>query len=97
VLSFLGGSGLSVGTYLTGKMLHAGLSALFVGVLARVFPLAEPMSSYLAEQVDSIAAMDFGTALTVSTVCAWGVWLAFFALAALCLKKCSGKAAKHRV
>ena len=97
VLSFLGGSGLSVGTYLTGKMLHAGLSAVFVNFLARVFPLEEQVSAYLAEQVESIASMDFTTALTVSTVCAWGVWLAFFALAVLCLKKCSGKAAKHRV
>ena len=93
VLSFLGGSGLSVGTYLTGKMLHAGLSAVFVNFLARVFPLEEQVSAYLAEQVESIASMDFTTALTVSTVCAWGVWLAFFALAVLCLKKCSGKAA----
>ena len=93
VLSFLGGSGLSVGTYLTGKTLHAGLSAVFVNFLARVFPLEEQVSAYLAEQVESIASMDFTTALTVSTVCAWGVWLAFFALAALCLKKCSGKVA----
>ena len=93
VLSFLGGSGLSVGTYLTGKTLHAGLSAVFVNFLARVFPLEEQVSAYLAEQVESIASMDFTTALTVSTVCAWGVWLAFFALAVLCLKKCSGKAA----
>ena len=93
VLSFLGGSGLSVGTYLTGKMLHAGLSAVFVNFLARVFPLEEQVSAYLAEQVESIASMDFTTALTVSTVCAWGVWLAFFALAVLCLKKCSGKVA----
>lgn len=97
VLSFLGGSGLSVGTYLTGKMLHGGLSALFVGILVRVFPLEGQVSAYLAEQVEGIASMDFTTALTVSTVCAWGVWLAFFVLAALCLKKCSGKAAKHRV
>ena len=97
VLSFLGDSGLSVGAYLTGKLLHAGLSALFVGALTRVFPLEEQVGAYLAEQVESIAAIDFGTALTVSTVCAWGVWLAFFVLAALCLKKCSGKVTKHRV
>ena len=97
VLSFLGDSRLSAGTYLTGKMLHGGLSALFVGVLARFFPLEEQVSAYLAEQVESIASMDFGTALTVSTVCAWIVWLAFFTLAAYCLKKCSGKRLKHRV
>ena len=97
VLSFLGDSGLSVGTYLTGKVLHAGLSTLFTGALARVFPLEEQVSTYLAEQVEGIASIDFSTALTVSTVCAWGVWLTFFVLAALCLKKCSGKVVKHRV
>ena len=97
VLSFLGDSRLAVGTYLTGKMLHAGLSALFVCFLVRVVPLEEQVSAYLTEQVDGIAAMDFSAALTLSTVCAWLVWLAFFALAAVCLKKCSGKRLKHRV
>ena len=97
VLSFLGDSGLSVGAYLTGKMLHGGLSALFVGVIARVFPLEGQVGAYLVERVDDIASMDFGMALTVSALCAWGVWLAFFVLAVLCLKKCSGKVAKHRV
>lgn len=97
VLSFLGESRLAVGTYLTGKLLHAGLSALFVGALVRIIPLEEQVSVYLTEQVESIAAMDFGTALTVSAVCAWGVWLTFFVFAAICLKKCSGKRLKHRV
>ena len=97
VLSFLGESGLSVGAYLTGKLLHGGLSALFTGILVHIFPLKEQVSVYLTEQVESMAAMDFTSALTVSAVCAWTVWLIFFALAALCVKKCSGKAAKHRV
>ena len=39
VLSFLGGSGLSAGTYLAGKLLHGGLSALFTAALVRLFPL----------------------------------------------------------
>ena len=38
VLSFLGGSGLSAGTYLAGKLLHGGLSALFTAALVRLFP-----------------------------------------------------------
>ena len=97
VLSFLGDSGLSVGTYLLGKMLHGGLSVLFVGALVGLLGLEEPTSAYLAEQVESIASMDFTSALTVSTVCAWTVWLVFFVLAALCVKKCSGKRLKHRV
>lgn len=44
VLSFIGGSGLSVGTYLVGKLLHGGLSALFIAVLVRLFPLEAPVS-----------------------------------------------------
>lgn len=94
VLSFLGDSGLSVRTYLVGKMLHGGLSALFVGALARVFPLETQVSAYLAEQVEGIAALDFATALTVSTVCAWVVGLLFFAVAARAVGKTSGKRRK---
>ena len=39
VLAFLGDSGLSLRTYLTGKLLHGGLSALFTALLVRRFPL----------------------------------------------------------
>ena len=54
VLAFLGDSGLSLRTYLTGKLLHGGLSALFTALLVRRFPLEAPVSSYLAEQVEGI-------------------------------------------
>ena len=97
VLSFLGGSGLSVRTYLIGKMLHGGLSALFVGALVRLFPLKAEVAVYLAEQVEGIASLDFSTALTVSTVAAWVVWLAFFAVAARSVRKTSGKMRRHVV
>lgn len=91
VLSFIGGSGLSVGTYLVGKLLHGGLSALFVAGLTRLIPLEAPVSAYLAEQVDGIAALDFHTALTISTVCAWVVFLFFLLVAAAALQKGVGK------
>ena len=91
VLSFIGGSGLSVKTYILGKLLHGGLSALFVGALARLFPLQAPVGAYLAEQVEGIAAIDFSTALTISTATGVVLWLAFFALAALAVRKTSGK------
>ena len=81
VLSFLGDSGLSARTYLIGKLLHGGFSAALVWLLTRLFPLSEPVSSYLAQQVESIAGMDFSSALAVSTVSAWVVWLGFFAVA----------------
>lgn len=94
VLSFLGGSGLSARTYILGKMLHGGLSALFVGLLTRPFPLEAPVSSYLADQVESLSALDFSTALTISTVCAWVLWLLFFTAALAAVRKTSRKRRK---
>lgn len=91
VLSFIGGSGLSVRTYILGKFLHGGLSALFVGLLARVFPLEAPVGAYLAEQVEGIAGIDFSTALTISTVAAWALWLGFFLVAVTAVRKTSRK------
>lgn len=81
VLSFIGGSGLSVRTYIVGKSLHGALSAAFIAVLFRVLPFELPAAEYLAEQVASLAALDFHTALTISTVAAWVVWLLFFGAA----------------
>ena len=58
-------SGLSVRTYLLGKLLHGGFSAALVWGLTRLFPLAEPVSAYLAEQVETLSELDFSTALTI--------------------------------
>lgn len=94
VLSFIGGSGLSVRTYILGKSIHGALSALFVGLLAWFFPLKAPVSSYLADQVESISSLDFSTALTISTVAAWVLWLLFFAAALAAVRKTSRKRRK---
>ncbi|MEG2096847.1 MAG: sporulation protein, partial [Pseudoflavonifractor sp.] len=83
VLSFLGGSGLSVGTYLTGKLLHGGLSAVFTALLVRGLHLGAPAGAYLVQQVEGLAALDFHTALRFSVVAAWTCWLLFFLIAAL--------------
>ena len=91
VLSFLGGSGLSVKTYIGGKLLHGGLSALFIGLLLRFFPLEEPVAAYLAEQVEGIAGVDFSSALTISLAAAWIMWLLFFLSAAAAVGKTSRK------
>ena len=96
VLSFLGGSGLSVRTYIAGKFLHGGLAALFTALLVRLFPLKEPVAAYLAEQVEGIAGIDFSTALTISTTAAWVIWLLFFGAAAAAVRKTSRKR-KHAV
>lgn len=87
VLAFLGDSGLSMRTYLVGKLLHGGLSALLISVLVRCFPLSVPVSTCLAEQVESLAGLDFQRALVISASAAWWVWLAFVALAVWAVKR----------
>ena len=91
VLAFLGDSGLSMRTYLVGKLLHGGLSAALLGLLVPLLPLEAPVSAYLAEQTETLAALDFQQALTISTAAAWGTWLLLFALALRVVKKSSGK------
>ena len=56
-----------------------------------------PVSSYLAEQVEGIASLDFQRDITISTSAAWGVWLLFVALAVYMVKKSSGKPRPKRV
>ena len=71
-----------------GKLLHGGLSALFVAALFGLFSFEAPAAAYLADQVASIAGLDFRTALVISTVSAWVVWLLFFAAAAAAIRRC---------
>lgn len=97
VLAFLGDSGLSVRTYIAGKLLHGGLSALFARLLFRLIPLNAPASFYLAEQTEAIAQLDFQKALTLSATVAWGMWLAFLALTAWAVQKNSGKRRRNVV
>ena len=82
VLSFVGDSGLSVGPYLGGKLLHGAFSAVFILLLTRLFPLEQPVSSYLSQQVETLAALDFHRCIAISAVTAFVVWLAFLALSA---------------
>jgi hypothetical protein len=69
VLSFLGDSGLSPRTYLVGKFLHGGFSALLTTVLCRLIPFGVPVSSFIAEQVEGIAGMDFERASILPHSC----------------------------
>ena len=87
VLAFLGDSGLSLRTYLTGKLLHGGLSALFTALLVRRFPLEAPVSSTWRNRWRASPAWTFSVPLTISTAAAWGVWLLFVALAVYMVKK----------
>ena len=97
VLSFLVDSGLSAKTYLAGKLCHGLIAAGLTWCLTRLFPLSAPVADYLAEQAESIAAMDFSTALAASSLAALAGWLI---LAALCCglwrNKC-GNSVRHHV
>ena len=93
VLSFIGDSGLSVRTYLLGKLCHGLIAAALTAALTRLFPLAEPVSVYLSEQTDSIAALDFSAALAVSLASVTTLFLLWLALA----RKNCGKTARHRL
>ena len=91
VLAFLGDSGLSMRTYVVGKLLHGVLSSVLAAALCARFPLSGPVSYYLMEQTEAIAHLDFHQALTISAAAAWAMWLLFLALALYVVKKSSGK------
>ena len=77
VLSFIGSSGLSVRTYIYGKFLQGVISAIFVFIIARLFFSDVPAANYLAEQVTSLASVDFITAGIVSCIGAVIVFILF--------------------
>jgi len=92
VLSFLVDSGLSVKTYLAGKLCHGLIAAGLTWCLTQLFPLSAPVADYLAAQTESIAALDFSTALAASSLAALAGWLL---LAALCRSLWRNKCGNH--
>lgn len=96
VLSFLGSSGLSAGTYLAGKALHGVLSAVFTALLSHIFPLSQPVSSYITQQTETLVTLDAGSALTLSIVAAWLLWLGFLALSVYAVKHSKKRCGKRR-
>lgn len=96
VLSFIGDSGLSSGTYLAGKVLHGLLSALFTAALTQLFPLSQPVSSYLSQQIENLTVLDACNALSISMVTAWLLWLAFFALTLHAIRQPKKRGGKNR-
>ena len=97
VLSFIGTSGLSTRTYFLGKLLHGCISAGLILLLSRVLGWNVPVSSYLATQVSTIAALNFHRALTVSTATALAVWGLLTAISAGILLKGYGNRKQFRV
>lgn len=97
VLSFLVDSGLSARVYLAGKLCHGLIAAGLTYALTRLFPLSAPVADYLVEQTESIAAMDFSTALAASTLAALAGWLILAGLCGPLFRKKCGKLPQHRV
>ncbi|MDD6273341.1 MAG: sporulation protein [Clostridiaceae bacterium] len=58
VLSFLGDSGLSLMPYLSGKLMHAVLSAVYMAALSRIVPLAANTAVIAAGQVEILTQMN---------------------------------------
>lgn len=93
VLSFLVDSGLSARVYLAGKLCHGLIAAALTYALTRLFPLSAPVADYLVDQTESIAALDFSTALAASTLAALAGWLILAGLCGFLLRKRCGKTA----
>lgn len=91
VLAFLGDCGLSMKTYFVGKLLHGGISAAITALLLHFFPLSDPVSFYLTEQVEVLASLDFQRTLTISFASVFILWLSFILLALYAIQKSSGK------
>ena len=70
VLAFLGDSGLSIRTYITGKLLHGALSALLANLLFQVIPLSSPAGFSVIYRVkaSSSSVLPVNLALTVWVV-----------------------------
>ena len=95
VLAFSADSGLSIKTYLFGKLLHGSFSALLTAPVLRLTGLNANVAACLTEQAETLAALDFSRAFSISLVCAFALWLMFFVLAARMLKKSSRNAGRH--
>lgn len=87
VLSFIGKSGLSPWTYISGKLLHGVISAIYTAALMQLMNLKRPVGAYLAEQMEALAAMSFWSTLDISLKVALGIVagyaLTVFALAGI--------------
>lgn len=92
VLSFLVDSGLSARVYIAGKFCHGLLAAALTWLLARLVPMEAPVLFYLVEQSETLAHLDFSSALTASVGAALVVGLLF---GLLCLGKKGGNLSRN--
>ena len=80
VLSFIGESGLSVKTYLLGKLAQALISAALIFIMARFIPMSVPAVA-LAQQVTGYSGIKFTHAIAVSGLGSAALCAGFFAIA----------------
>jgi len=66
VLSFMGKSGLSPWTYISGKLLHGAISASYTAILMHFMSLKRPAAAYLAEQMETLAGTSFFRTLDIT-------------------------------
>ena len=92
VLSFLVDSGLSARVYIAGKFCHGLLAAALTWLLARFVPMDAPVVFYLVEQSETLASLDFPSALTASVGAALVVGVLF---GLLCLRKKGGNLSRN--
>ena len=85
-------SGLSARVYIAGKFCHGLLAAALTWLLARLVPMEAPVLFYLVEQSETLAHLDFSSALTASVGAALVVGLLF---GLLCLGKKGGNLSRN--
>ena len=97
VLSFLVDSGLSAKVYIAGKLCHGLLAAGLTWLLARFLPMEQPVAYYLAEQTETLANLDFSSALTASIGSVLLVGLLIFLFCSLHRQKRGRNVAQSKV
>lgn len=97
VLSFLVDSGLSAKVYIAGKLCHGLLAAGLTWLLARFLPIDQPVVYYLAEQTETLAGLDFSSALTASVGSVLLVGMLFFLSCSLHRQKRGRKMPQSKV
>lgn len=97
VLSFLVDTGLSSRVYLAGKLCHGLVAAALTYGITRIIPLSAPVADYLVEQTESIASLDFSSALAISSVAAFGGWLFLTGICWVLLQKKYSNSSRNHV
>ena len=97
VLSFLVDSGLSARVYLAGKLCHGLAAAGLTWVIAHLVPIEQPVAYYLAEQTETIAALDFSATLSASVGTVFLLLLLLLPFSSLRTRKKSRKISGNRV